>query len=524
MSLYEAIREARRTLLLGDLGTGKSTLASELVIETIDRSETGLALLVPVKALQLPTRFTQRDLMTSVDDYIASEIQLTAPKFEISSILEERIELLLVFDGLDELSPSIAARLLSQAAALVDYWPTIQVITTARPVELVGASYAEWRIVHTVALDDSAKAEFIRQELIADGEAPDQIHARTSVLLKSLKEMSVLDSIANSPLAIRLVYPRLSAVSANASITLGDLLYDLLLERLGGWQKRDDKPEANSRFDKAFPTPEQKAEVLATLAEKAATGNRIGQDEAKALLQKSVGGDHQLAAEAISFFEWLGLIVKGEVIEFPLQPLAEVCAAAGLVTRRQSNVKAVPDKALWRIVSFAAAIARRRGELEKLSDSLLAFMRSLLKETRYIPAACYIVVEAADPDLAKATISLIDNLGYRPLTVFQNERKASARNIAKTITLAGETGFEWFYEEYLDPRYPIPNAGCAIVTEILAEWASLVRPLLTTEQKKKLSKLFGVNGIPMSGCLTPSSDWRFDWSRCRHQLQTKESL
>jgi len=38
MLFYDAVRVARRTLLLGDLGTGKSTLAAQLVMETIDQS------------------------------------------------------------------------------------------------------------------------------------------------------------------------------------------------------------------------------------------------------------------------------------------------------------------------------------------------------------------------------------------------------------------------------------------------------------------------------------------------------
>jgi DNA replication protein DnaC len=35
MPFYEAAREARRTLLLGDLGTGKSTLAAQLVLDQV---------------------------------------------------------------------------------------------------------------------------------------------------------------------------------------------------------------------------------------------------------------------------------------------------------------------------------------------------------------------------------------------------------------------------------------------------------------------------------------------------------
>ena len=58
--IYEAGRVARRLLLLGDLGSGKSTLAAALVVETIDRSETAVAVCIPVKYLRLAGQFTQR--------------------------------------------------------------------------------------------------------------------------------------------------------------------------------------------------------------------------------------------------------------------------------------------------------------------------------------------------------------------------------------------------------------------------------------------------------------------------------
>lgn len=496
MPFYDAVRESRRTLLLGDLGTGKSTLAAQLVTETIDRSASAVAIFVPVKLIRCSGQFTQRDLLNWIDDYVANAVWLKTPKFNLSSILERGIEVLLVLDGLDELARDVAARLLGQAAAFVEHWPTIQVVSTARPVELIGVSYADWRIVHTVALDDASKGEFIRQELVADGVPPEQLHEKTSALLRSLKEMTALDSIANSPLAIRLIYQRLKALSSSESITLGGLLYDLLLERLDGWQKRDDKPSKYSHFDQVFSTPEQKAVFLSVLAEKAVTKRQLGQDEAKALLEEraatiSGANSHQLAAEAISFYEWLGFLTKAKAIEFPLQPLAEVCAAMGHLDRwnKSPDSISVPNREVWRMISFVAAIARRRGLFDKVRKLLTTYIDTLLKEPGYLPAACYIVVETDDAALAAHTVCQIDSLGYRPLTYFQDERKASARNIAKTLMLAGETGFEWFYKDYLDPRYPTPNAGCAIVRDVFAEWAALVRPTLTSAQKEKLSKL-----------------------------------
>ncbi len=495
---YEAVRKARRTLLLGDLGTGKSTLAANLILETIARSETAVAALIPVKLLRLVGHFTQHDLMQSVDDYLRKEVVPSLPKNKVGTLLQQQIEVLLVFDGLDELSRDIAARLLSKASELPDQWPTIQVVATARPVELAGASYADWTVVHTVPLDDTSKQQFIREELIADGIELSIVNEKSSALLRFLKEHTSLNTLAGSPLAIRLIYPRLSAVSSSkGSFTLGELLYELLLERFGGWQKRDDKPFPFEHLETILPTSEAKAEYLAVIAQKVVLGVHITLDEAKTRLEDAAitfqgANKYLLVKEALDCFEWLGLIVKGEAIEFPLQPLAEVSAAVGLLKqwRSQGGEWTIPGDEQWRIVSFVASIARRRGLLDEMRDPLKQFIVSLLRGGRYkIPAACYVVTEAGDTALAKEVIKGFEQFEYRPLTVFGDEPNASARNVAKTIWLAGSVGFDWLYSQYLDPRFPIPHAGSGTIGDIFREWAMFAKESLSDSQKEQLSRM-----------------------------------
>jgi type II secretory pathway predicted ATPase ExeA len=99
MPFYEAVRAARRVLLLGDLGSGKSTLAATLVIETIDRSETAVAIYIPVKNLRLAGQPTLREILQSIDDYIIKEVLASFPEVKLSSLLENEIEVLIVLDG-----------------------------------------------------------------------------------------------------------------------------------------------------------------------------------------------------------------------------------------------------------------------------------------------------------------------------------------------------------------------------------------------------------------------------------------
>ena len=498
-SFYKAAREARRTFLLGDLGAGKSTLAANLVLETIERSETTLAFLIPVKILQLGDRFTQTDLLQSISSFVNGEVAPSIPDIDIKEVLNRGIEVLLVFDGLDELAREVACRLLGKAAELPEHWPTLQIVATARPIEIKGISYADWKMIYTLPVDDSAKKQFIREELIADGTEPSAVDERAASLFQTLKELPSLDSIAVSPLTLRLIYSRICAATNSRKInTLGELLYDLLLERLGGWQQRDDKPYPYEHLEAVLSTSEAKAEYLAVLAQKGVAGARLAVDEAKALLEEAAqniqgANSRTLAEESLSCFEWLGLIIKGEVVEFPLQPLAEVSTAVGLIKQwgLQQGDWIIPDLAQWRVVSFAVAIARRRGLLNKFRNPIEQFINTLLNEGRNrMPAACYIVAEASDSNIAQKTVQGFSSFEHRPLTLFgDEERRASVQNVAKTLCIAGDVGFDWLFDHYLDPKYPLPHAGSATIQEVFIEWAALVKGKLSPNQKQRLSTL-----------------------------------
>jgi len=147
--------------------------------------------------------------LQSINDYVATQAVPNVQFIELDSLLEHQIEVLLVLDGLDELAPEAAARVLREAGTLPEHWPTIQVAATARPIELTDVSYTDWLVVHTVPLGDEAKQQLIAEEMVADGADPAQAGEKAATLLRALKEMPALDALANSPLTIRLVYPRI---------------------------------------------------------------------------------------------------------------------------------------------------------------------------------------------------------------------------------------------------------------------------------------------------------------------------
>jgi len=497
MPLYEAVREARRTLLLGDLGTGKSTLAAQLVIETLERSVTAVAVLLPVKSLKLPERLLLQDLLQALDAYISGEIMPGATPAKLLDLLQSQIEVLLVLDGLDELSRDCAGRLLCVAATLTEHWPTIQVVATARPVEMRGVSFADWQIIHTTSLQEAGKRQFLLEELIADGVSPELAEDKAQALLRVLREMPALNSLAVTPLIIRMIYPRLDAASSQASLSLGDLLYELLTERLNGWQQRDDKPVNFADFEAVLPTAEAKAEFLSVLAQKPVVGISITPDAARASLMDAAAkfekvDPHALSDQALTCFKWLGLIELSDVLEFPLQPLAEMAAAIGLIKqwREEGKNTCLPSNDEWRVVSFAAAVARRRLWLDELRLPLQEYIKQLLQDNNNVPAACYIVAETNDASYAKHLIQAFSRLGYHPLVPFgDEERIASTRNIAKALWLAGTEGFDWLFGQYLDPKHTIPHAGSGIIQGVFYQWAILAHGHLDAAQKQRLSTM-----------------------------------
>src|SRR5438445_68121 len=115
---------------------------------------------------------------------------------------------------------------------------------------------------------------------------PDVVDTEVDKLFGRIKALSALDALASSPLTIRLLSSRLRSASySTEDVTLGDLLYDLLMERLGIWASRDDKTQKFDGFESTFPTPEAKSIYLSNIALKAVAGVKLSRDAAKALLE-----------------------------------------------------------------------------------------------------------------------------------------------------------------------------------------------------------------------------------------------
>jgi hypothetical protein len=518
MPLFTAARQSRRTLLLGDLGTGKSTLAGIFVRQTMEENKQSLACIIPAKELNLPQSLTVKNLLRAVSEYFNNQISPAMPGIDIEFLLNQRVEISLVIDGLDEI-PKQAAGLLGQLGALVYHWPNIEVMATGRPVELVGINYEDWQVLTTIPLTGDEKLQFLEEEAIADGKSEGDAKEIAWQLLRKLNTLPALNSLATSPLAIRLLYSRLLVIQEGEAPTLGELLHELIKERLGEWAKKDVKQPTTKFFESEFPDNHSRAVLLGKLALQLEKRKNMPVEEARLRLQNMLrreGGPNELvlADEALRFFAHSGIVLIDNELQFPIQPLFEALCGYGLAELwRTSSEVAWLNPHHWRIVSFAATALRKFGLIESLRPRLRDFLEKLLFDERNVPAASYIVSESQDKICAEAFITGLTKLGPRPLTLLQDERGQAARTIAESIKLAGQIGFDWLFDHYLHPHYPIINTGSGVITSVFTEWAYLSADKITDYEKERLSTMIMphmgagthqvINIIPLLAVLIP---------------------
>jgi hypothetical protein len=493
--LFEAVRRTpgRRALLLGDLGTGKSTLLCDFIERTLEQNAAGLAFVVPATYLRPPDTATLTEVLAEVTRYLCDQIGPSEHALAIEELLSQGVEVTIAIDGLDEMSLSNASKLLSQLAAAAQQWPTLQIVAASRPIELRGVDYSAWNVLTTLPITKSERQAIIRYECEARGKT-DDLDVLIETIEADIEQHPAVVELFSSPLTVRLFSPRLGAGSLSADITLGDLLLDVFEERVGKWAERDLKQSTTPNLDTVLPSARSRAQLLGEVLIGVPRESELTREILEArLLDTPPLKDHPqkvvLAREAINAFLVSGLLQGDAHLTFPLQAFRETAFAYGITFSKQQPSLANVDPARWREVSFSAALSRRIGGFAAHRSEFAAYLQSQLNEVGSIAAAASVVVESQDPDLAITFIGILRQLGSHPLNVSGLDRDGSARAIATAIRLAGDEGFNWFYDEYLDPRYPVRFAGSAVLDWVFAEWQYQIEPTLSTEQKERLAKM-----------------------------------
>lgn len=523
MMLFDAAKLSRRTVLLGDMGTGKSTLAGKFTERVCEEHEAGLAFIIPAKHLKFEPSFTLKELLHAISIYFNDQISPTTPPIKLEEVLNRGLEVNFAVDGIDEIPTTHRAPLLNQLGSLAHNWSNVQVLATGRPVELMGVSFEDWQVLTPAPLKEEERKLLFIEEAISEGITEQQAKELALRLERKLSDLPNLRSLAISPLVVRLLYSQLLAMQDSKSLTLGDLLYELVRERLSRWAKKDSKQPIAPRFEEQYPDEHSRTGLLGQLAlDRVIHKKSMAVDAVLFRLTESIRSSHVsnaevLAHEALQFFEHAGLIAVGEEVEFTIKPFLDVLSGYGLALgwRRGELRDSELPVSEWRMMSFATTVMRKLGFMDTSRPHLSEVIKKLLATgpSASAAAASYIISESQDTVCATELVEEFKKLCPRPLAFFQEEILQSARVTAESLKLAGEPGFKWMFDEYLDPRFPIINWRSRTIELLFRQWAYLsiddikdserarLRSLIMPHMRAGTSQLIDI--IPMLAMLIP---------------------
>lgn len=495
LTFDEAVFKSHLTLLFGDLGAGKSTLLAKLAEKIGEQIPKCLPLFIPAARLEVAANDGTETLIDKINSFMANDLN-AGDQWSYKRILDDGYEILLLADGLDEIDKKSAVHLLRLLANLPEVYSRVTVVLSSRFSEMTGVNFERWQVCQVLQVNAAQKEIMFKNEALAQGvEEPEAIQIASRAKLE-LENNPPLNAIANTPLAVRLLYQSLAIEFSNLQErTLGDLLYDLLLQRLGNWAEIDVKSAPLSEFEEAFPSPECRAIIMGELTFQVLDQGRLSRIEATTAIKRYVPECKNLQADLIvkqflAFLEDAGIIVGKEQISFVYQPLAQISAGVFLAEKLRQNLSTeTPKIEHWRVVSFAGTMIRRMNRIKDNRDWFSGCIALWMEARRGITPSCYVCDELRDKHLAQRLIGLLPRLKRRPLWYLEEERAASTQAIANTFVLAGDKGFDWLYSEYLDPRTPPTNSGSALIESLYGKWALLIKPLLTPIQNRQLAEL-----------------------------------
>ena len=478
ITLADAMADSRRLLVTGDLGSGKTTITARLVSELSTRTGEPLAIFVPARALALDDR-TTADFLESLSRFASEDVGPALPALSLRALLDDGVETVIVLDGIDEVGAEKAKKVLHFLDRIVASWPNTTAVATTRPVEAGTFDLAAWDVVSTAPMDYSEWRELFTWEARAAGLSAKDSADRANALAERVRRTSALTNLAGTPLGSRLLARSLlRRGDEQPEPTLGDLLYDLVEERVWAWANRASRPRTTQLFEGILPDATSRSRVLGHLALLTCNVETISLPQAQDHLSHILAGHgpdaRKAAHEAVEFFAACGLLDthKG-MVAFSWKALNQFLVGIGVAdaVRTKRIGLATQSADSWREVAFAVTALRRWGVPAR--DEISAYLFDQLAPTQGATQACYVVAESNDSALATALFRQMPRFGWRPLLADWNEWLEPARVVAQAMTLAGDDGFEWFFREYLAPEDPWIHTGSKLPEDVFKAWAIL---------------------------------------------------
>lgn len=488
--LLDVVLAERRVVICGELGAGKSTILSQVVLDMLDNNMKCFPILISAKELAEGNDGKAGSVLQQI--YVFIQQQLLVNISSMSEMLECAERCYLFVDGLDEvdkIKQEPLMRVLEQISLMEN---RISVILSTRSTETIEYHRDNWT---QCSLGRLHRQEILR---ILENEAKTEENIEDAILcakqyFDKINNNTMVQLVATTPLAVRLLYHIMRKNNEIDEYTIGDLLNTLFEERISYWDAKNTSEVVAEEFERNFPTIDAKKNYIGYLAY-CVENEKITRKKLELMLEQDMhiqNGLGLVVEQTISRLQRNGMATEmdGEIV-FSYRPLAQLAMGIFMANKiikgeLQANKCSLE---LWREVSFAAGELRRADLIEKYRPWFVAYIDSLKNEAAGLIKACYICYEAKDIELATNMIDNFKERDVRPLWYYEPERNVSVSIVAQVIALAREYGVEWFIDSYLTLTYPVINAGSAFFEELLMVLPPLIKEILTSAHKEKLKR------------------------------------
>lgn len=313
---------------------------------------------------------------------------------------------------------------------------------------------------------------------------------------KILKSKQELLANATTPLTVCLIRDFLD--ENLSSKTLGDILYEVLKRRLD-WSKADQK-ESFTTFLATYPHTLQREKFIGPVAHKLYTSidGKINEDtlfhivDSESMVPNDTPNRNTLVNEIINFVKSNFLQKIGESYAFQSHQLHQLAVGLHLYKSisNSEDFQYKDDRInSWREISYAASIARTKGDSGSVEQYLGEVIEELLFTSDNTPATGVLLAEAQISTLNSKFLEKIKALGFRPLKFWGQSDSLVPHAYAYIIKDLGEVGFDWFFSDYLNPIHPSVTGHDEIAVLILRYYLLRSQFEITENEKDKLGSI-----------------------------------
>ncbi|MFV8327930.1 NACHT domain-containing protein [Flavobacterium sp. ZS1P14] len=491
----DLINDSHPTFLFGEIGSGKSTLLAHYFLT--ESSEDILPIFIPSTYLKGKVPAAVIELKSIINDFVNEELNITEKGFYLETILHANQEVTLIFDGLDEFDLDESKKLIGHLLNMSKGISNIRIIASGRPIELSSiVHFDQWNCLTTLDLTDKEIKNLLKNEAVGAGLSTSEAEKDALQRLKILNSKQELKANAITPLTVCLIRDFLDE---NLSIkTLGDIMYEVLKSRLN-WHK-DDQKENLATFLSEYPHTLQREKFIAPIAYKIYTSldGTISEDaffqiiDSNELIPANIASRNLLVSETINFFKSNFLQNIGDKYTFQSHQLHQFAVGLHLYkTVSEGKDFRYKNSRIdsWREISHAAAIARTKGESNLLKQFLFEVIDELLFTSGNTPATAVLLAEAQIRELNSKFLDKIKLIGFRPLKFWGKSDSLVPHAYSYIIKDLKQVGFNWFFNDYLNPKYPALMGSDGIAALILKFYLLRSQFNLNENEKSKLSSI-----------------------------------